>query len=403
MAALTLPAAAWRDRPGLDALCTAIDTQEGASRFVGGAVRDTLLGLPVNDVDIATRLAPDIVLDRLTRAGIKAIPTGIAHGTITAILPDGPVEVTTLRRDVATDGRHATIAYTDDWREDAARRDFTINALYADPVSGVVFDYFGGIDDLATHVVRFIGDPLQRIAEDHLRILRFFRFLTRFGETPDAAGLAACAARANDLMALSRERIADELLKLLVAKGAPTILPVMLANHILRPVLPELQNCDRLAKVAALEQEMEIVADPIRRLAALLPDDPVIGDAIGARLKMSTAHRRRLATALDAAPLLPPRVLAYRLGKASAIDRLMLHAPVATVGPQLTSIADWEIPRLPLSGGALVDRGIDRGPDVARTLRAIEDQWVTEDFPGDMRLAQITDAAIDQTLRSIRN
>lgn len=403
MAALILPDAPWRHRAGLGRLCTVLGAETGETRFVGGAVRDTLLGLSVNDVDIATRLAPDDVVDRLRAAQIKAVPTGIAHGTITAVLPDGPVEVTTLRRDVATDGRHATIAYTDDWREDAARRDFTINALYADPLTGTVYDYFGGLDDLGRHIVRFIGDPLQRIAEDHLRILRFFRFLTRFGDEPDAAGLAACTARANDLMALSRERIADELLKLLVAKRAPAMVQVMLTNGIFRPVLPELRNTDRLAKVAALEHDAGIAPDPLRRLAALLPDDPAIGEATGARLKMSTAHRRRLSTALDAEALPPPRALVYRLGIDGATDRLFLHGSTETALSAFRSIADWDVPRLPLSGGALVERGIGRGPDVARTLRAIEDQWVAEDFPGKERLAEIVDNAVDQALRSIRN
>lgn len=405
MAALILPDASWRARPGLAQLCVVLGGDQGESRFVGGAVRDTLLGLPVNDIDIATRLAPTEVLDRLRAAHIKAIPTGIAHGTITALLPGGHVEVTTLRRDVSTDGRHATVAFTDDWREDAARRDFTINALYADPSTGEIFDYFGGQDDLARHIVRFIGDPLQRIAEDHLRILRFFRFLARFGDildVSDTAGLVACTARANDLMALSRERIADELLKLLCARNAPAVLPVMLANAILRPVLPELQNTARLARVAALEGEAGIAPDPIRRLAALLPDDPKTGEVIGARLKMSIAQRRRLAMALDAGVLPPPRALAYRLGLVGATDRLLLHGAVETLPALLEQIVDWEVPRLPIGGGVLVERGIGRGPDVARTLRVIEDQWVEEDFPGEPRFALIVDAAVDQALRSIR-
>lgn len=188
----------------------------GETRFVGGCVRDALLGLPVSDIDLATRLRPEAAMERLKAAGIRAVPTGLAHGTVTAIVAGAPIEVTTLRRDVSTDGRRATVAFTDDWREDAARRDFTINALSADPASGEVFDYFGGEADLAARRVRFIGDPLTRIAEDHLRILRFFRFHARFGAgEPDADSLAACVARANDLMALSRERIADELSKLL--------------------------------------------------------------------------------------------------------------------------------------------------------------------------------------------
>lgn len=402
MAGLILPSASWRSRDGLTALGAALGVSEGNARYVGGVVRDTLLGVPVNDIDVATRLDPHEVLDRLRRAGIKAVPTGIAHGTITAVLRDGPVEVTTLRRDVATDGRHAVVAFTDDWREDAARRDFTINALYADPVSGAVFDYFGGIDDLAVRRVRFIGDPLQRIAEDHLRILRFFRFLARFGDSPDADGLAACVARANDLMALSRERIADELLKLLMAPAAATIVALMLSNGIFTPVVPEIDDLGvaRLALVVAREGATGTTPDGIRRLAALLPDDPALGDQIGARLKLSNAQRKRLIVALDVAPIDPPRALAYRLGIDGALDRLLLQPDHVDVGPSIAALSGWTPPRLPISGGDLVARGIAKGPVVARTLREIESQWVIEGFPGRDRLAAITDSAVDQALRS---
>ena len=197
------PDAAWIDHAGLKTLLDALEADQGKTRFVGGFVRDTLLGITTADIDCATSLAPQVVLERITGAGFKAVPTGIAHGTVTAILPSGPVEITTLRRDVTTDGRRATIAYTDDWREDAGRRDFTINALSVEPGGGIVHDYFDGLADLAAGHVRFIGDPAERIAEDHLRILRFFRFHARFGRgDPDDEALAACAARANDLMAL---------------------------------------------------------------------------------------------------------------------------------------------------------------------------------------------------------
>lgn len=405
MELLILPDAAWRQRAGLDALCAALDAGPeavaGSARFVGGVVRDTLLGQPVHDIDIATRLAPDEVIDRLRAAGIKVVPTGLAHGTVTAVLASGPVEVTTLRRDVATDGRHATVAFTDDWREDAARRDFTINALYADPADGRVHDYFGGLADLAARHVRFIGDPYQRIAEDHLRILRFFRFLARFGDTPDPTGLTACIDRANDLMALSRERIADELLRLLVAVRAPDIVALMIANGVLLPVLPEIRSADRLAVIHRVEVVAGLPADPVRRLAALLPDDPAIGEAIGARLKLSNAQRKRLATALAPQPGIAPRALAYRLGSDGAADQLILHRPEAEALAGLAAIADWPVPRLPLSGGTLVERGIGKGPDVARTLRAIEDRWVAEDFPDETRLAAITDAAVAQALSAI--
>ncbi|CAA9506925.1 MAG: CCA tRNA nucleotidyltransferase, partial [uncultured Sphingomonadaceae bacterium] len=238
---LTLPDMPWNRWPGMDRLLRALGAQEGDTRVVGGAVRDTLLDLSVADVDLATRLTPDAVIARVKGAGLKAVPTGLQHGTITAVIDGRPVEVTTLRRDVETDGRHATVAFTDDWRADASRRDFTINALYADPGSGEVHDYFDGEADIAARRIRFIGDPLRRIAEDHLRILRFFRFHARFGSgPPDPAGLAACAARANDLMALSRERIADELLKLLaLPRPAPTV-RIMADAGLLKPVLPEI-------------------------------------------------------------------------------------------------------------------------------------------------------------------
>jgi poly(A) polymerase len=203
--ALSLDAAKWRRKRGMKRLLGALGADQGLTRYVGGAVRDDLLGLPVSDIDLATRIPPDQVIERLEKAKIKAVPTGIDHGTITAVSDGQPVEITTLRRDVSTDGRRATVAFTDDWKEDAARRDFTINALSADPLSGELFDYFGGLADLERRHIRFIGDPLQRIAEDHLRILRFFRFHARFdaGE-PDAAALDACAERANDLWPIRR-------------------------------------------------------------------------------------------------------------------------------------------------------------------------------------------------------
>ncbi|MBC7985738.1 MAG: CCA tRNA nucleotidyltransferase, partial [Sphingomonadaceae bacterium] len=297
---MKLPEAEWRARPGLDRLLAALDAEEGATRWVGGAVRDTLLGLPVTDIDCATTIAPDAVIERLRAAGIKVVPTGIAHGTVTAVIEGKPVEVTTLRRDVSTDGRRATVAFTDDWREDAARRDFTINALSADPLSGALHDYFGGLDDLAARRIRFIGDPLRRIAEDHLRILRFFRFHARFGEGAlDGAGYAACVARANDLMALSRERIADELLKLLAFPDPRATLRAMLDGAILRPVLPEIgeEGFARLDRLIAREQALAIAPEAIRRLAALLPADAGTVADIAKRLRLSRADENRLRVA----------------------------------------------------------------------------------------------------------
>ncbi|WP_414712402.1 CCA tRNA nucleotidyltransferase [Sphingomonas sp.] len=392
---VTLPDAEWRRRAGLDRLGAALGAGDSMARFVGGAVRDTLLGLPVADVDIATRHAPETVIDLLQAARIKAVPTGIAHGTVTAVTEGGPVEVTTLRRDLSTDGRHAVVAFTDDWREDAARRDFTMNALYADPATGEIFDYFDGLADLAERRVRFIGDPLQRIAEDHLRILRFFRFLARFGDAPDPAGLDACTARANDLMALSRERIRDELLKLLIARDAVAVVRLMLDRAILKPVLPEIASAERLAALAAREAATDTAPDPFRRLVALLPADAV--DEVGARLKLSNAERKRIAVAAQPAGAASGRELGYRLGIAGAIDRLLLSdRPEGDV----TALAGWTPPALPITGGALVERGLRKGPDVARVLREIEDRWIAEGFPDAIRVGAIADEAVAQALRS---
>ena len=395
---MRLPDASWRKRTGMPRLLRTLGAGDGETRFVGGCVRDTLLGLPVSDVDLATRLTPEEVAKRLAKAGIKAVPTGIAHGTITAVIGGAPVEVTTLRRDVATDGRRATVAFTEDWREDAARRDFTINALFADPVSGRVADYFGGVADLKARRVRFIGEPLQRIAEDHLRILRFFRFHARFGTgEPDAAALAACAARANDLMALSRERIADELLKLLgLADPAPTV-ALMVERGILKPVLPEIRSADRLAGLIAAEREAGIAPEPVRRLAALLPADPETAAAVAARLRLSKRAARRLVSAAERA-LDSPEALAYRIGTAEAIDRFLLNGAPP---PGLRALEQWKRPRLAVGGGDLIAMGLKAGPVVAATLQAIERDWAAGGFSGDAReVRALARRHVDQALRS---
>ena len=393
MGGVSLPAAAWRDHAGLKRVVDALGP--GNARIVGGAVRDTLLGIDTADVDLATIHEPEQVVDLLDAAKIKAVRTGIKHGTITAVANDEVYEVTTLRRDLDTDGRHATVAFTDDWREDAARRDFTINALYSDPASGELFDYFGGIDELKARRVRFIGDPLTRIAEDHLRILRFFRFLARFGDTPDPAALRACTDRANDLMALSRERIANELLRLLVAPRAPEVVALMLEHGIFAPVLPEIGDALRLATLARQEEATGVAPDAIRRLAATLPRDPAAAAAVGARLKLSNLQRRRLESA--ALPVdTEPRALAYRLGVVPAIDRLLL------AGEGLEAIDGWTPPALPISGGQLVAKGLTAGPDVARALRRIENRWIAEGFPDATRVAVIADDEVAQLLAAMR-
>jgi poly(A) polymerase len=394
-----LDPARWRGIPRLADLLAALGGEAGETRFVGGFVRDGLRGVVGKDIDLATRLSPETVMARVAAAGLKAVPTGLAHGTVTVPLPEGPVEVTTLRRDVSTDGRHAVVDFTDDWREDAARRDFTINALFA-ATDGGITDYFGGLADLAAGRIRFIGDPLLRIAEDHLRILRFFRFHARFAAgPPDEAAIAACRARANDLMALSRERIADEMLKLLaLADPTPTV-ALMLANGILTPVLPEITEAARLAALVAREQALGVAPDPLRRLAALLPAEPATAEAVAARLKLSNAARKRLRLAAEDASG-PVLATAYMLGTDAARDRALLYAGDA--GAALAALDGWERPTLPVSGGALIAAGVPKGPLVATALQKIERRWIAEGFPDRDRVAAITAEEVAQASRSSR-
>lgn len=383
-----LPPAGWTARKDLAALVAALG--DGNARYVGGAVRDTLLGIEVKDVDVATPLVPEEVVARLDAAKIRSVPTGIEHGTITATLPRGPVEITTLRHDVSTDGRRATVAFATDWREDAARRDFTINALYADPASGEILDYFGGLDDLKARRVRFIGDARQRIREDHLRILRYFRFQARFGSQPaDGQSESACAELAATLKGLSRERVGMEMMNLLALPDPAPTVARMAELGVLEVILPE-ADPQALAELTAEERRQDIAPDPLRRLAALLPGDPPLAEQVAARFRLSTAQRKRLATAAgrDGMPG-DARALAYRLGRAEALDRLLL------AGAATAPLNDWNIPTFPLKGGEIVARGVKAGPDVARILRAVEDRWIAEGFPGEARVAALLDEALD--------
>jgi poly(A) polymerase len=352
-------------------------------RWVGGAVRDTLLGNAVKDIDAATRLKPDEVIARLTDAQIRTVPTGIDHGTVTALLPEGPVEITTLRKDVSTDGRRATVAFSDDWREDAARRDFTINALYADPVSGQLFDYFDGLRDLEERRVRFIGDPRERIREDHLRILRYYRFQARFGYTLDEEAERACAELAPMLKGLSRERVGWELQHLLAVADPTATVQRMYQQGVLGVILPEAGDHEIVAfeKLVEAERAAALPPSPIRRLAALLPPDPKAAEHVAARLRLSGAQKKRLGNAAGRGGQPDnPHALAYRLGREGAIDRLLLF------GESPAAIIDWSIPRLPLKGGEIVARGVAAGPEVARILQAVENRWIEENFPGRARV-----------------
>jgi len=377
-----LPETDWTRREDLAQLVAALG--DGQVRWVGGAVRDTLLGHAVEDIDAATLLEPAEVMARLKAAGIRTVPTGIEHGTVTALLPGGHVEITTLRHDVSTDGRRATVAFASEWQDDAARRDFTINALYADPVTLEVFDWFGGLDHLAQRTVRFIGDARQRIREDHLRILRYFRFQARFGSALDAEAEAACTELAPTLKGLSRERVAMELLKLLALPDPAATVARMETLGVLPVVLPEAGNAgvERLTALMAEEARQHVGPDALRRMAALLPSDPKQADGAAARLRLSTAQRKRLGAAAgrqsdDA------RALAYRLGRESALDLLLL------AGNDIAPLSGWDIPIFPLKGGEIVARGVGAGPQVAKVLQAVERRWISEQFPPRERVEEL--------------
>ncbi|WP_034959377.1 CCA tRNA nucleotidyltransferase [Erythrobacter longus] len=390
MLSTTLPGADWPRREGLKLLIQALGADN--MRWVGGAVRDTLLGSEVHDIDCATTLTPDVVIDRCASAGIRTVPTGIDHGTITAILDDGggaklTVEVTTIRRDVSTDGRRATVAFAKEWREDAARRDFTINALYAHPETLEIEDYFGGLVDLKTRRVRFIGQARERIAEDHLRILRYYRFQARFGAELDDEAEQACAELAGTLKGLSRERVADELLRLLALPDPGATVLRMFERGVLPVVLPETckVHIKALHSLIKGESEQAIAGDPIRRLAALLPPSPDVAEGVAARLRLSRAQRARLVSASErlASDAENPQTLAYNLTVPYAVDRLLL------LGEDARELATWEPPRFPLKGGEIVARGVAAGPEVARILQTVERQWVAESFPDEARIEAI--------------
>jgi poly(A) polymerase len=376
-----LPQADWTQREDLARLVSALGT--GNIRWVGGAVRDTLLGQPVKDIDAATPLTPGEVIARLEAAGIRKVPTGIDHGTVTAVLPGGPVEITTLRKDVSTDGRRATVAFSDDWRDDAARRDFTINALYVDPLSLELFDYFDGFADLQEGRVRFVGDPRRRIREDHLRILRYYRFQARFGAKLDPEAEAACRELAPMLKGLSRERVGWELQHLLAVDEPTATVVRMFQEGVLDVVLPETGDEEIVVfeKLVEAERAAALPPSPIRRLAALLPAEPRAAEQVAARLRLSTAQKKRLALAADRG--VPPgdaRALAYRLGREQAIDRLLL------AGADPSPLIGWTIPELPMKGGEIVAKGVAAGPEVARILRSVEARWIAEGFPDRTRV-----------------
>lgn len=387
-----LAKAEWTQREDLAALAAALGAAN--MRWVGGAIRDTLLGHPVADVDCATIHLPEAVMELCKQADIRTVPTGIEHGTVTAVLKGGPVEITTLRRDVATDGRRATVAFAERWEEDAARRDFTINALYAHPETLEVSDYFGGMDDLAERRVRFIGDARDRIREDHLRILRYYRFQARFGSELDGEAEEACAELAPMLKGLSRERIASELLAILALPDPHKTVLRMHEKGVLKVILPECcpRHVERLASLIASEQEQGFAPSSIRRLAALLPPVSEVASDVAARLRLSRAQRAMLVTLAERKPddAEKPQTLAYREGTDEAIGRILLQ------GGNARDLAKWQRPQFPLKGGVIVARGVAAGPDVARIMRFVEDRWIAEGFPGQARVEELLEDALKQ-------
>jgi poly(A) polymerase len=358
---------------------------KGDARFVGGCVRDTLLKRAIGDIDIATPLFPEEMMRRLAAAKIKAVPTGITHGTITAITETRPYEITTLRRDVETFGRQARVAFSADWREDSARRDFTMNALYLDG-DGEVFDYHDGVKDLRAGKVRFVGDPATRIREDVLRLLRFYRFHAWYGRgEADAAARAGCRASTPLLPTLSGERVQAELLKLLGAKDPLPSLRMMQEDGVFARILPKTRSLDVMARLIKLEPPSKSGPDALRRLAALIESG---GDALARKLKFSNAYRERLAALSETVPLASDpanqRRLLHRLGRDLYIDRLVLTAAIAddtaTVKNLLGAAAKWKPVTFPLRGADIAEAGVPEGPAIGKLLAEIEAWWEAGDF-----------------------
>ena len=373
----------------------------GEARFVGGAVRNALLGAAVIDIDIAVPMPPEEARKRLEAADIKVVPTGIDHGTVTAIRNDKVFEVTSLRQDVETDGRHAVVVYTTDWASDSARRDFTMNALYA-AADGEIFDYHGGIEDLLAGQVRFVGDPAARIREDYLRILRLFRFHAWYGKGDiDDEALRAAAAAKTHLAGLSGERVAKEFLRLLECDNPVPVLRVMAASAILPEILPGALQMTRLEHLVLIDAENGFAPDAMLRLAALLPGDMDAARAAGERLKLSNAGRARLqdaAAANDiAAYLSAPQVhkLLYRIGRARFRDQMLLRWAATPKGAgaiqwrMLLSVAEaWERPKFPLSGHDVMAAGVPEGLAVGKVLATLEAWWIEQNFPDEESLLQ---------------
>jgi poly(A) polymerase len=396
----TLPAQPWLIAPATITVMSSLEAAGGAgcARFVGGCVRDALLRRPVKDIDIATTLTPPRVLDALQAAGLRAIPTGIDHGTITALADGRAFEITTLRRDVETDGRHAVVEFTEDWTQDAARRDFRLNALYADR-DGSIFDPTGGgLADIRSGAVVFVGDPAARIREDALRIPRFFRFLAWYGRgVPDPAGLSACRELALLIEGLSAERVSSELMKLLAAEDPRNAVRLMADAGVLERMVPNAVNRARFEALVKIETGILFSEDPLLRLAALLPDDPERAARTARALRLSNPQRSRLTAALTPEPGLvswmsprQTRQSVYRLGVQAFSDRVTLAwatspRPAAAIQWRalLSMGQTWTPPKLPLTGDEVAAAGVPPGPMIGAVLREVEAWWIDQDFISD--------------------
>ena len=391
---------AWMTLPATVAVIEALEAKgfAGCARFVGGCVRNTLLKTEIDDVDIATTLTPDQVTEALEQAGLKAVPTGVDHGTVTAVSQGRPYEITTLRKDVSTDGRRAVVSFTKSWAEDAERRDVRLNALYAD-ADGRLFDPTGeGIADCLAGRIVFVGDPMTRIREDYLRILRWFRFHAWYGKgDPDQAALTACKALKGMLSGRAAERTQKELLKLLAAEDPRAALRLMAATSVLSSVLPQVKALTRFETLVAIQTEQLFENDAEIRLAALLPDDAVIARDTAERLRLSNALKDRLIEAAGKEPRIvswmsprEARRTVYKIGLRAFTDRIKLGWAAST-RPSTTSqwrgllaLAEtWTPPAFPLTGDEILAAGVPKGPMVGEVMREVEEWWIDNDFMDD--------------------
>lgn len=390
----------WMTLPATRAVMEALEARgyAGCARFVGGCVRNSLLKQPIDDIDIATTLTPDQVTEALEAAGIKAVPTGVDHGTVTAVSQGRPYEITTLRKDVSTDGRRAVVAFTQTWEEDAIRRDFRLNALYADG-EGRIFDPTGhGVADALAGRIVFVGDAMTRIREDYLRILRFFRFHAWYGKgEPDNAALMACKALKGTLSGRAAERTQKELLKLLAADDPRASLRLMAATGVLGAVLPQVKALTRFENLVAIETEQLFENDPELRLVAMIPDDAKVAQDMAERLRLSNAVKDRLIAAAGKEPRIvswmsprETRRAVYALGVRAFVDRVKLawaasdRNAAATQWRSLIPLAEsWTPPPFPLTGEEVISAGVPKGPMVGQVMREVEEWWIDMDFMDD--------------------